>query len=402
VKHKVDVLVVGAGFSGAVTAHRLASHGLTVLVIDKRPHIGGNAYDTRDAHGILIHPYGPHIFHTNGAYIADYLSQFTRWRAYEHKVLAKVGEQFVPIPINIDTVNRLYGLALTEQTIGAFFERVREPRERVLTSEDVVINAVGRDLYEKFFRGYTRKQWGLDPSELAASVAARIPTRSNRDDRYFTDTFQHMPADGYTCMFEQMLDHPAIAVETGVDFFRIREKVRAKHIVYTGPIDAYFDYCYGKLPYRSIRFEHRHLSDTPRYQAVGTVNFPNDFDYTRITEFKHLTGQAHRGTSIVFEFPQAEGDPYYPVPRPANEALFKRYEALAKAETNVTFVGRLAQYRYYNMDQCVGAALKSSEYVLEKMGRPVRDRALDVPTVDAGGAPPPKLLPSPLRAASSG
>jgi UDP-galactopyranose mutase len=403
VKHKVDVLVVGAGFSGAVTAQRLASHGLSVLVIDKRPHIGGNAYDTKDAHGILIHPYGPHIFHTNGAYIAEYLSQFTHWRAYEHRVLAKAGDQFVPIPINIDTVNRLYGLALTEETIGAFFDNVRERRERIVTSEDVVLNAVGRDLYEKFFRGYTRKQWGLDPSQLAASVAARIPTRSNRDDRYFTDSFQQMPADGYTAMFEQMLDHPEIAVETGVDFFKVKDKIRARHIVYTGPIDAYFNYRFGKLPYRSIRFEHRHISDQPRYQAVGTVNFPNDYDYTRITEFKHLTGQAHRGTSIVFEFPQDEGDPYYPVPRPANEALFKRYEALAKVEANVTFVGRLAQYRYYNMDQCVGAALKSSEYVLEKMGRDVRERKVELqPMESPASAPPSKLLPSAQNGVGSG
>jgi UDP-galactopyranose mutase len=365
---KTDVLIVGAGFSGSVVARELAERGYDVLVIDKREHIGGNAYDRMDAHGILIHPYGPHIFHTNAERIADYLSQFTEWRPYEHRVLAKVEDQLVPIPINIDTVNALYGLDLDEDTIQAFYDSVREPREKIRTSEDVVVNAVGQDLYEKFFRGYTRKQWGLDPSELAASVAARIPTRTNRDDRYFTDKFQKMPADGYTRMFERMLDHPNIHVELGADFFDVRERVEARHIVYTGPVDAFYAYCYGRLPYRSLRFEHEHLADTEWYQSVGTVNFPNDYAYTRITEFKHLTGQQHRGTSLVREYPQAEGDPYYPVPRPENELLFKRYEALAEQEQDVTFVGRLAQYRYYNMDQCVGAALKSVEYILEKMG----------------------------------
>ena len=365
---KVDVLVVGAGFSGSVVAERLAAHGLKVLVIDKRPHVGGNAYDAPDSHGVLIHPYGPHIFHTNGIRIAEYLSQFTDWRFYEHRVRAKVGEQLVPIPINIDTVNRVYGLTLDESTIQSFYDSVREPRSPVRTSEDVVLNAVGRDLYEKFFRGYTRKQWGLDPSELSAQVTARIPTRTDRDDRYFTDEFQHMPLDGYTRMFERMLDHRNIRVEVGTDYFAMRNRVKAKHVVYTGPIDAYFDYCFGRLPYRSIRFEHEHVPSTPQYQDVGVVNFPSDYDYTRITEFKHLTGQVHSGTSIVREFPCDEGDPYYPVPRPENEVRFKQYEALAKNTSDVSFVGRLAQYRYYNMDQCVGAALKAAETVLARVG----------------------------------
>lgn len=368
---KTDVLIVGAGISGSVVAEQLANRGLDVLVIDKRDHIGGNAHDRPDAHGILIHPYGPHIFHTNSQRILQYLSRFTEWRPYEHRVLAKVGERLVPIPINIDTVNQLYGLELDETTIQAFFDEVREPREPIRTSEDVVINAVGRDLYEKFFRGYTRKQWGLDPSELAASVAARIPTRTNHDDRYFTDTYQVMPLEGYTAMFSRMLDNPRIQVELDVDFFEFRERVQASHVVYTGPVDAYYAHCYGALPYRSLRFEHAHLADTAQYQEVGTVNFPNDYEYTRISEFKYLTGQTHTGTSIVREYPEAEGDPYYPVPRPENEALFKRYEALALQEKNVTFVGRLAQYRYYNMDQCVGAALKASQYVLEKLGLPL-------------------------------
>lgn len=377
-----DVLVVGAGFSGAVVAQQLACSGLSVLVIDKRPHIAGNAYDVKDNNGVLIHPYGPHIFHTNSDAIVDYLSAFTDWRPYEHRVLAKAGSVLVPIPINIDTVNKVYGLSLDEFTIQDYYDSVREHCAHPLTSEDVVLNAVGRDLYEKFFRGYTRKQWGLDPSELAASVAARIPTRTNYDDRYFTDSFQGMPREGYTKMFERMLDHPRIEVELGIDYFAARNTLKAAHTVYTGPIDAYFDHCFGALPYRSIRFEHQHLPDTASFQAVGTVNYPNDFEFTRITEFKHLTGQAHEGTSIVREYPTDTGDPYYPVPRPANEALFKRYEALAEQEAHVTFVGRLAQYRYYNMDQCVGAALKCAQGIVQSFvqrpptpGHPVRKLA---------------------------
>ena len=364
---RVDVLVVGAGFSGAVAAERLADCGLEVLIVDKRPHIGGNAYDTYDAHGVLMHPYGPHIFHTNAQRVADYLSQFTEWRPYEHHVLAKVDSQFVPIPINIETVNRLYGLNLDESTIENYYEQVREPCAQIKTSEDVVLNAVGRDLYEKFFRGYTRKQWGLDPSELSASVAARVPTRTNRDCRYFTDSFQCMPRRGYTVLFRNMLERSRIHIETGVDYFRIRQRIQARHIVFTGPVDAYFDYRFGKLPYRSLQFEHVHFADVNRYQPVGTVNFPNDYDYTRITEFKHVTGQQHTGTSIVREYPQDEGDPYYPIPRPENEMLLKRYLELAAKESDVTFVGRLAQYRYYNMDQCVGAALKAAEEVSARL-----------------------------------
>lgn len=357
----LDHLIVGAGFAGSVCARVLAEAGRRVHVIDRRPHIGGNAYDEVDAHGVLIHPYGPHIFHTNSKRVIEFLSRFTDWRFYEHRVLAEVGEQLLPIPINRTTLNQLYGLSMTEDEAAQYLDTVRQPREPLKTSEDVVLNSVGPDLCEKFFRGYTRKQWGLDLSELSAGVAARIPTRSNDDDRYFTDTYQLMPLLGYTKMFERMLDHPGISFEVGVDFRERRSSLKAAHLIYTGPIDAYFDHCFGPLPYRSLAFEHQHLSDVAQLQAVGTVNYPNTHDYTRITEFKHLTGQQHAGTSIVREYPQAEGDPYYPVPRPENEALFKRYAERAEAETGVTFVGRLAQYRYYNMDQIVAAALKTAE-----------------------------------------
>ena len=361
---ELDVLVVGAGFAGSVVAERLASAGRRVHVIDRRSHIAGNAYDENDAQGILIHRYGPHIFHTNSDEVFAYLSRFTDWRPYEHRVLASVDGKLLPIPINLDTVNRLYGFHLDEEGLKAYFETVREARETIRTSEDVIVNTVGWDLYRKFYQGYTRKQWGLDPSELFASVASRVPVRTNRDDRYFTDTHQAMPKDGYTPMFARILDHPNISIELGRDFQEIRPKARARHIVYTGPVDEYFDHCFGKLPYRSLRFEHEQLPGVEKFQPVGTVNFPNDHAYTRITEFRHLTGQTAPGTSIVREYPQAQGDPYYPIPRPENDALFKKYQALAQQEKDVTFVGRLAQYRYYNMDQVVGAALSIARKIL--------------------------------------
>lgn len=360
-----DILIVGAGYAGSVSARELAEAGHKVLLIDKRPHIGGNAFDTFDAQGVMIHPYGPHIFHTNSQRVFDYLSRFTAWRPYEHRVLAQMDGGLYPIPINRLTVNRLYGLELqSEAEVAAFFEQVREPRDAIRTSEDVVLASVGRDLCDKFFRGYTRKQWGLDLSELSAGVAARIPTRTNDDDRYFTDSYQCMPAEGYTAMFRRMLDHPNIDVRLSTSLDDIRYQVRYGHMVYTGPIDAFFDFRFGRLPYRSLRFEHEHLPGKERFQPVGTVNYPNENAFTRITEFKHLTGQGHAGTSIVREYPQAEGDPYYPVPRPENEALYKRYQALAEETPNITFVGRLAQYRYYNMDQVVGAALASVDNIL--------------------------------------
>ena len=352
-----DYLIVGAGFAGTVVAERLArKFNKTVLIIDRRSHVGGNAYDCADAAGLLIHRYGPHIFHTNSAEVFQYLSQFTLWRPYEHRVLASVDNLMVPIPINLDTVNRLYGMNLTSEQLEQYFASVAEPRETMRTSEDVVVSRVGRDLYEKLFRGYTRKQWGLDPSQLDSSVIARIPVRTNRDDRYFGDTYQAMPLRGYTTMFDNMLDHANITVLTGVDYRDVARSVRYRELVYTGPIDEFFDYCYGKLPYRSLRFEHEHVNRT-MFQPVAVVNYPNEHAYTRITEFKYLTGQSHPGTSIVYEYPQAEGDPYYPVPRKENQELYLRYQALAAVCPNTHFVGRLATYKYYNMDQVVAQAL---------------------------------------------
>lgn len=354
-----DVLVVGAGFAGSVIAERYASQTRKrVMLIDRRDHIGGNAYDRVDANGILMHQYGPHIFHTNSEKVFDYLSQFTEWRQYEHRVLSHINGLDVPIPINRTTLNRIYKINLRDDAEAARFLAARaEPVKTIKTSEDVVVSAVGRDLYEKFFRGYTRKQWGMDPSELDKSVTARVPTRTNVDDRYFTDTYQAMPRDGYTAMFKRMLDHDAIDLHLATEWASIAAKISYDRLVFTGPIDAYFDHCYGKLPYRSLRFEHKTL-DQKQFQSVGTVNYPDeDVPYTRVTEYKHLTGQRHPQTTVTYEYPCADGDPFYPIPRPENAALYEKYERLARQEETVSFVGRLASYRYYNMDQVVAQAL---------------------------------------------
>ncbi|MEA2622159.1 MAG: UDP-galactopyranose mutase [Chloroflexota bacterium] len=360
-----DYLVVGAGFAGAVTAERLASQrGKRVLVVDRRPHIGGNAYDELDSAGVLVHRYGPHIFHTNSARIFDYLSRFTDWRPYEHRVLAHVRGRLLPIPINRTTVNMLYGLQLADDAeVESFYASRAEPMASVRTSEDAVVNKGGRELFELFFRGYTRKHWGLEPSQLDASVSSRIPFRTDDDDRYFTDRFQAMPVDGYTRMFERMLDRPRIDVLLSTDFAAVRDAVDYDRIVYTGPIDDYFGRQFGALPYRSLEFQFATL-DEPRVLPASTVNFPDEsVPFTRMTEFKQLTGQQHDRTTVVIEYPRASGEPYYPIPRPENAALYERYKELADAESDTIFVGRLATYRYYNMDQVVGQALATAERV---------------------------------------
>ena len=369
-KRRFDYLVVGAGFAGSVIAERLASqHGARVLLIDRRPHVGGNAYDEPNEAGILYHKYGPHIFHTNSDAVVDYLSRFTDWRPYEHRVRAYVRGKLVPIPINRTTLNELFDLDLqTDEEAAKYLASRAEPVDEIRTSEDVVINAVGQELYELFFRGYTRKQWGLDPSELDKQVTSRIPTRTNTDDRYFSDTFQAMPLNGYTKMFERMLDHPLIEKRLGTDFRDLKDQAfeLADHIVYTGPIDEYFDFRFGKLPYRSLRFDHQTL-EQEQFQSVAVVNYPcEEVPFTRISEYKHLTGQQSPVTTVTYEYPSAEGDPYYPIPRPENQELFKRYEALADATDDVTFVGRLATYRYYNMDQIVGQALATFRRIDER------------------------------------
>jgi UDP-galactopyranose mutase len=352
-----DYLIVGAGFAGSVLAERLAAgSGKKVLIIDRRPHIGGNAYDYHNEDGILIHKYGPHIFHTNSHEVFNYLSKFTEWRPYQHRVLASVDGQLLPLPINLDTINRLYGLNLNAFELKEFFQKVAEPREKIVTSEDVVVSKVGRELYEKFFRNYTRKQWDLDPSELDASVTSRVPIRYTRDDRYFSDIYQVMPQQGYTRMFERMLDHPNIKIMLNTDYQEVVNMISYRELIFTGPVDEYFGFLYGKLPYRSLQFQFQTLNEE-LHQPVAVINYPNEYPYTRVTEFKHLTGQKHSKTTLVYEYPTQDGDPYYPIPRPENAQLYARYQALAAQKQGVHFAGRLATYKYYNMDQVVAQAL---------------------------------------------
>ncbi len=352
-----DYLIVGAGFAGSVLAERLAcGMNKQVLIVDKRNHIAGNAYDYCNEAGIIVHKYGPHIFHTNSREVFAYLSRFTDWRPYEHRVLASVDGKFLPIPINLDTINRLYGMNLNSLELESFFKSVAEPREHIRTSEDVVLSKVGQDLYEKFFRNYTRKQWGLDPSELDASVTSRVPVRLNRDDRYFSDTYQAMPLHGFTRLFENMLDHPNIKIMLNTDYREIMRFIPYRVVIYTGPVDEFFGFRFGKLPYRSLQFRFETLN-IPQQQPVAVINYPNEHPYTRVTEFKHLTGQVSDRTTLVYEYPLAEGDPYYPVPRPENAGLYNKYHALADETPGVHFVGRLATYKYYNMDQVTAQAL---------------------------------------------
>ncbi len=366
----IDALVVGSGLAGSVVAERYAAAGRSVLMIEKRKHIAGTVYDEFDAAGLLVHRYGPHIFHTNDARVYSYLSRFTRWIPYEHKVLSYVDGHLYPIPINRTTINSLYGLKLNEKGIAAYLNRVRDRRTTLRNSEDVVLDKVGHDLCDKFFRNYTRKQWGLALTDLAPEVAGRIPVRTNDDDRYFTDTFQAIPGEGYTTMIRRMLDQSRIAVELDTPFSHSKGKLDAQQIFYSGPIDEYFGFRFGALPYRHLHFEHEHLSTTSQYQPVGTVNYPNDFAFTRITEFKHLTGQHHAGTSIMREYPVHDAVPCYPVPTPESAALYEKYRQLATLSPNVHFIGRLAQYRYLNMDQVVDAALTLAERCLETKESP--------------------------------
>ncbi len=363
-----DYLIVGAGFAGSVIAERLAvGSNKRVLLIDRRPHFGGNAYDVHDEAGVLIHQYGPHIFHTNSDEIVRYLSRFTGWRTYEHRVLASVGGKLVPMPINRTTLNMLYGLDLqSDEAAASFLASRAEPVAQIRTSEDVVVSAVGRELYETFFQGYTRKQWGIDPSGLDRSVTSRVPTRTNTDDRYFTDSFQAMPKLGFTHMFGNMLDHPNITIQTQTEFADVKDDVLFDRLVFTGPVDEFFDHRFGPLPYRSLQFKHE-THDREQFQPTAVVNYPHpDVPYTRISEYKHLTGQKHAKTSITYEYPSAVGDPYYPIPNAEAQGLYKKYEALALARPDVAFVGRLATYRYYNMDQVVGQALATYRKVLER------------------------------------
>lgn len=357
-------VVVGAGLAGCTVAERIANVlREKVLVLDKRKHVGGNVYDEYNEHGLLVHRYGPHIFHTNSEKVFRYLSQFTEWRHYQHRVRAFVDGKFVPFPINLDTINMLYGTAWDSFEVKEFLKRVAPSVDRVRNSRDVIVSKVGEELYEKFFKNYTYKQWGRYPEELDPSVCGRIPVRCNRDDRYFTDRYQGIPKHGYTRMIERMLANPNISIWLGVDFREVRDSLSYEHLIFTGPIDEFFDHAYGPLPYRSLRFDVEVLEEVC-CQDVATINYPNDYDFTRVTEMKHLTGQEHRRTVLVYEYPSAHGEPYYPVPSRESQALYRKYEALADTLPNVHFIGRLGTYRYYNMDQVVAQALQFFESTL--------------------------------------
>ena len=377
-----DYLIVGAGFAGSVMAERLASQlDRRVLLIDRRNHVGGNAYDCRDGAGVMIHQYGPHIFHTNAQRVVNYLSQFTDWRPYEHRVLAAVDGKQVPIPINLTTLNSLYGLKMNSAEATQFLAARASTDLDIVSSRDVVISQIGLELYQKFFEGYTRKQWGIDASQLDKAVTSRVPTRTDSDDRYFQDKFQCMPSLGYTHMFERMIDHPNIDFFPETDYADIKGSTKYTHVIYTGPIDEYFSHCFGKLPYRSLRFEHSTL-DTSRYQKTAVVNYPSlDVPHTRITEYKHLTGQVHPKTSITHEYPTSEGDPYYPIPTPENAALYRQYEDLAERTHGITFTGRLGTYRYYNMDQVVAQSLTLFGKIAQAMGVPEETEKLPSQTI---------------------
>jgi len=354
---KYDYLVVGAGFAGCVIAERLATQlGKKILLIDRRSHIAGNAFDGVDGHGIRIHSYGPHLFHTNDESIIKYLSQFTSWHPYEHRVLASVNGSLVPMPVNRTTVNILFGSHYTtDDEVRAFYEREKESIPLIRNSEDVVVSKVGRRLFDLLYKGYTTKHWGVEPSHLAPSVCGRLPVRTNADDRYFDDRFQMMPANGYTEMFNKMIAHPMISVEINTDYKDIPSGTFSR-LIFTGPIDEYFHQTFGALPYRSLRFEFE-AHEKEFIQSVAQVNYPNDFAYTRSIEFKHITGQHHSKTTIAKEYSCATGEPYYPIPNDENTELYKLYAAESKKLKTVHFVGRLATYRYYNMDQVVAQAL---------------------------------------------
>lgn len=358
-----DYLIVGAGFAGSVMAERVANQlDKKVIVVEKRNHIAGNAYDEYDESGILVHRFGPHSFHTNSKTVFDYLSQFTEWRFYEHKVLACHNNSLYPIPINRLTLNKLYNLSLqSDDEVKAYYEKVRENNYPILSSEDIIVNQVGLDLFEKFFKYYTKKQWNIEPKDLSPSVCGRIPVRTNDDCRYHTDKYQFMPAEGYTKMFEKMLKNRKIEVVLNTDYKSLLNDIKFDRMIYTGPKDYFFDYEFGRLPYRSIRFEYENIKKK-YFQPSAQVNYvDSNVDFTRVVEHKYLSGQNTSTTTISREITQLDGEPFYPIPTEKNKELYLKYYNHSKSLKNVIFCGRLAEYQYYNMDQVVANTLKKFE-----------------------------------------
>jgi UDP-galactopyranose mutase len=364
---RYDYLIVGAGFAGCVLAERLASQvDKKVLIVEKRSHIGGNAYDEYDENGILVHRYGPHIFHTNSKRVFEYLSQFTEWQFYEHKVLAKLGTELYPIPINRITLNKLYNLRLgSDLEVQQYLENVRDKRESISNSEDIIVDRVGTDLFNKFFKDFTMKQWGVEPKDLSPSVCGRIPVRTNEDCRYFTDRYQFMPRDGYTPMFQKMISNKNIELALNTDYKTILTDTKFNRLIYTGPVDYFFDYLHGILPYRSIRFEFENLERT-HYQPVGQINHvESTIEFTRVAEYKFLTAQIASSTTISREYAQKVGEPFYPIPSNESRSIFHKYKKEISKLKNISFCGRLAEYQYYNMDQVVANSLLKFECLVK-------------------------------------
>jgi len=359
---KADIVIIGAGISGAVLAQKYAAIGKKVLIIEKRNHIAGNCYDYIDDNGILVSKYGAHLFHTNDQQVWDYVNKFCQWYKWEHKVIADVEGKLIPIPVNITTVNKLFDAGIaSEAEMADWLDKNREFIASPKNGKEAALNKVGAVLYEKMFRHYTKKQWDKYPEELDASVLDRIPVRTNYDDRYFSDTFQALPEGGYTKLFEAILNHPNIEILLDTDFFDIRDDVSGyEKLFYTGPIDRFFEFKHSledKLEYRSINFVSETI-DTEYFQQNSVVNYPgNEVEFTRIIEYKHFGNQQSSKTTVVKEFTTDEGDPYYPVPNDKNQLIYEKYRKDAEALTDVYFVGRLANYKYFNMDQAFKNAL---------------------------------------------
>lgn len=357
-----EIIIIGAGISGAVLAERYANAGRRVTVIEKRNHVAGNCYDYIDENGVLVSKYGAHLFHTNHEDVWKYVNRFAIWYPWEHKVLAKVDDKLVPIPVNITTVNELFNLNIrTEAEMKRWLEENCPQIPNAENGRDAALARVGPILYEKMFRHYTKKQWDKYPEELDASVLNRIPVRSNFDDRYFSDAYQALPAGGYTKLFEKMLDHPNITVLLNTDFFDVKHQLPPyEKLFYTGPIDRFFEFKHSldeKLEYRSIRFVAETI-DQPYFQENSVVNYPGtEVDFTRIIEYKHFGNQQTEKTTIVREYTVDEGEPYYPVPNARNQAIYDKYNKEAEKLTDVYFVGRLANYKYFNMDEAFKNAL---------------------------------------------
>lgn len=360
---RFDYVIVGAGLAGLTMAERIATQlHRKVLIIEKRNHIGGNVYDEYNKEGILIQKYGPHTFHTNDKEVFDFVCKYCEWHEYQHRVMSYVNGNFVPMPISLETINQLYNLNLSEDEMEDFIEKRKVKIEEIKTSEDVVLSQGGKDIYEKFFKYFTIKQWGVSPAELDKSVISRIPFRKNRDTRYFTDKYQGNPKGGFTLMCEKMIDYPEIKVMLNTDYKEIIDSIDYEKLIYTGPLDYYYNYSLGKLKWRSIKFIFE-TYDCESYQPVASTRWPMDYDYTRITEFKKLTGQKNDKTTILKEIPCDGEEPFYTFPTKKWKDLAEEYRNMSKKETNVYFLGRLAEYKYYDMDDVIRKSLDLFEEI---------------------------------------